>query len=148
MAETLGTEAAIYEALVNYLDTMAANLSLPIAMPGASFTPIISKPYLLASIVPNTAALFGLEFDSDVDFQGLAQVSIYWPSGQGLVKPLHVASRVVAALAPGTRINRNGIQVRIDEQPSVSPSQVETDWTQIPVIARWRAFVPSDASAS
>lgn len=142
-----GTEAQIYEALVFTLDEMATALRMPIAMPGVPYKPVIDQPYLVANVVPNTATLFGLELDSDVDFQGLAQVSVYWPSGQGLVKPMQVAAKVVAALAPGTRIARNGIEVRINEQPTVSPVQVETDWTQVPIIARWRAFVPSDASA-
>lgn len=143
----LGTEAGIYEALAFTLDAMATSLGLPVAMPDVRFTPCKGQPYLLVNILPNTAALFGLEFDSNVDFQGLAQVSVYWPSAQGLVKPMQVAAQVVAALKPGTVISRNGLCVRFNEQPAVSPVQVETDWTQVPIVARWRAFVPSDTAA-
>ena len=141
----IGTEAQILEALLWFFTEIGTSPTMRIAQPAVAFTPTLGTPYLAATVLPNTAELFGTEFDGDVDFQGLAQISVFWPSGQGLIKPQQVASQIVAACAPGTRIDRNGIRVRFDQRPSVAPALVEADWVQIPVNIRWRAFVSTSA---
>lgn len=149
----IGIEARLYEALVWYVEQVAPTLTpafMPgkggdVSFPGADFSPKQGKPYLGVSFIPNTAELVGISFDNDVDHQGLLQLSVFWPARQGFVKPMQVASQVVAAFRPGTKIDRNGLRIRIDQQPSIAASLSESDLVQVPVTIRWRAFVSSDA---
>lgn len=134
-----GTEAAIYEALVWFVSQIVIDPVLKRSEPNVAFTPVVKTPYLSVSVMPNTAELDGLPFDSDVTHMGLLQVSVFWPANTGLVKPMQVASQIVAAFPPGLWIERNGITVRFDQQPRVAGSIQESDWVSIPVTMRWRA---------
>jgi hypothetical protein len=140
-----GTEAQIYDALAAYLTGLTFTPAVKIAMPGVDFTPERGKPYLVATYMPNTADVFGGENDSDVDYQGLLQISVFWPARAGIVKPLQVAAQIVAAFKPGTKIDANGLRIRIDRQPTVAPSLTESDLVQIAVTVRWRVLVPATA---
>lgn len=153
-----GVEAQIYSALMDAVVALAQSLGIALAAPNVAFTPPIASadgqgvkkgdrlPYLVASYMPNTADMFGYESDSDVDYQGMLQVSVFWPARAGIVKPLQVAAQVVAAFKPGTKINAaSGLRIRIDQQPTVAPALTESDLAQIPVTVRWRVFVPAAA---
>lgn len=137
----VGVEAQIADALLWYVSQLTTNPAVAVANPGVLFTPSLGVPYLGVSIMPNIDELTGLSFRSTVNHQGLMQVSVFWPAGQGLVKPMQVASQVAAYFAPGTRISRNGLVVQVNEQPRVAPSLQESDWLQVPVIIRTRCFI-------
>lgn len=152
-----GIEARLYDALAAFVSEQAFSPALPVAYPNAGFAAPVATangsgvkkgdplPYLAMSFIPNTADVFGVEWDSDVDHQGLMQLSVFWPARQGLVKPLQIASQVAAAFAPGTKIDRNGLRIRIDRKPTVGGAVSESDLVQVPVTVSWRAFVPADA---
>lgn len=152
-----GVEAQIYSALMDAVVALAQSLKVALASPNVAFTPPIAVadgqgfkkgdrlPYLVASYMPNTADVFGYEYDSDVDYQGMLQVSVFWPARAGIVKPLQVAAQIVAAFKPGTKIDASGLRIRIDQQPTVAPALTESDLVQIPVTVRWRVFVPAAA---
>ena len=136
-----GTEAKIADALFWHVGQLTTNPATDVAYPNVAFTPAGRSPYRKVEFIPNLADLVGIAFDSSRDFQGLLQVSVFWKAGDGLVKPTQVAAQIAAHFAPGTRIARNGITVRIDQKPRVISSIQEPDWTQIPVSIAWRAFV-------
>lgn len=152
----LSAEAAIYEALADKVGGVAQAMGFnpgtggDVAFPGVSYTPKTDasgkrKAYLAVTYMPNGAALDGLPFDSDATHQGLLQISVFWPAGAGLVKPLQVAAQIVSAFPPGLWIERNGVAIHIDQKPEVTPSLQESDLVQIPVTIRWRAGVPAAA---
>ena len=152
-----GVEAQIYSALMDAVVALAGTLKVALAAPNVAFTPPIAAsdgpgvkkgdrlPYLVVTYMPNTADVFGYEGDSDVDYQGMLQVSVFWPARAGIVKPLQVAAQIVTAFKPGTKIDANGLRIRVDQQPTVAPALTESDLVQIPVTVRWRAFVPAAA---
>lgn len=136
-----GAEAKITDALLWYIGQQTFAPTLPIAYPNVPFSPGLGKAYLAAQVMPNMADLTGLAFDSDTNYRGLFQVSVFWPAREGIIKPMQVAAQVAAALKVGTYIERNGVSVRIEEQPTVAPPIQESDWAQIPTTARWRCCV-------
>lgn len=150
----IGAEAKIYDALM--AATVEAGVSAGfaaktgIALPNVSFTPPKTAdgkraPYLSVTYMPNGAELDGLPFDSDQTHIGLLQISVFWPSNDGIVKPLQVAAHIVDAFSAGRVIERNGIVVRIDRLPTVAGPLQESDLVQIPVTVRWRAGIAADA---
>lgn len=142
----VGAEAIIADALLWWASQLVTDPVTLIAMPNVPFTPQIGVPFLQVTILPNMADATGIEFGSDIDHEGLAQVSVFWPVGQGEVQPKQVAAQVVAHFARGTVIYRNGLGVRVEEQPTLAPALSETDWFQVPVSIRWRCLAP-DPSA-
>lgn len=149
MAAT-GTETKIYDALVTFAGDVAVALGFDrasgVSYPNVGFTPPKStsgkrKPYLALTYMPNGADLDGLPFDSDETHIGLLQVSVFWPAGEGIVKPGEVAAKIAKAFAPGTQITAPGIVVYIDRKPTVAGPLQESDLVQIPVTIRWRAGV-------
>lgn len=140
-----GTEAAIYEAIVSFASQISVVPAMPIALPGVVFlTPNANAPYLVASIVPNTATLNGMAFDTTIDNRGLLQISVNWKAGVGMIAPMNVASQIVKIFKPGTRITLNGVTVFFEDQPRiVNPMQV-SDMVTIPVIMQWRCLTPAN----
>ncbi|ACL61753.1 DUF4128 domain-containing protein [Methylobacterium nodulans] len=144
MAAT-GTEAKILDALLGYLAGLTFAPPLPVAQPGVAFAPQTGKAYLEASFYPNTAGLDGLPFDSDRTHAGLFVLTVVWPTGQGLLKPLDVAAQVRRAFAAGTRLWRDDLVVCVDEVPQVDAPVDEAPWVRVAVTVRWRVGVPADA---
>lgn len=147
-----GAEAQIVDALLNYVATVVGpGIGLSVSFPNVPFKRT-SEAYLAVSVMPNTATETGIAFGSDIDHEGLLQISVFWPTGSrtgpGLVQPMMLAAQVVAAFARGTVISRNGIQVRIEQQPQVAPALTESDWVQIPTTCRWRAIAPDPTQES
>lgn len=141
-----GAEAQIAEALLWYVAQTAANLGLPVSMPNVAYLEQNATPYLAATVMPNMADAVGIEFGSDINHQGLLQVSIFWPAGAGEIKPMQVASQIVAAFRRGAVISRNGLRVMFEQQPQVASPLSQADWFQVPVTARWRALAPDPAA--
>lgn len=142
----VGAEAIIADALLYWASQLTTAPTTLVANPNVPFAPQIGVPYLAVTIMPNMADATGIEFGSDIDHEGMAQVSVFWPVGQGEVQPKQVAAQIVAHFARGTVIYRNGLGIRIEEQPTVRPMLSEADWAQIPVSIRWRCLAP-DPSA-
>lgn len=140
-----GVEAQIADAIFWYVGQIVLNPVLPVAYEGTNFNLAVGTPYLSVNIMPNTASNVGVDFDSNVDHQGMLQASVFWPSAKGLIKPLSVASQIVTAFKPGTIVERNGIRVLFNERPKVASSLQESDWLQVPVTVRWRVFAMSNA---
>ena len=140
-----GTEAAIYEAIVNFASQIVVSPVMPIALPGIVFqTPNANAPYLVASIIPNTATLNGMAFDTTIDNRGLLQISVNWKAGVGMIQPMNVASQIVKLFKPGTIAALNGTRVFFEDQPRiVNPMQI-SDMVTIPVIMTWRCLTPAN----
>lgn len=140
---TAETPAIIFATLAARVDEMAGVLDVTVAMPNAPFTPPVRSgtraPYLVMTYMPNGSDLDGLPFDGDVTHVGLLQVSIFWPSAQGIVKPLSMAGAISDWFPAGLRLENNGVQVNVDRTPVIAPALQESDLVQVPVTIRWRA---------
>ena len=132
-----GVDAQIIEALLWYMGQFVATPAMTLANPSVGFIPQIDTPYLDVTVMPNLAGATGIAFGSQIRRQGLMQVSVFWPSGQGLVKPAQVASQIVSYWKRGTRIDRNGLIIKVNDSPKVASPISEPDWLQVPVTVAW-----------
>src|SRR5690606_41015641 len=101
-----GTEASILTAMLTHLGTLTFSPALAVAYPGVNFPAAgQTKPdnYLSVSFIPNRTDTLSIG-EGHQRHQGLLQVSVYWKSGVGLVKPLEAADKVIQHFAKGTRL--------------------------------------------
>ncbi len=131
-----GVDAAITDALLSHLQD--ADLDVPVAWPGADFTPGATA-YLAVTLFPAPTTVATITTHDRHD--GIMQVSVFWPRGEGIIGPMELAGRVIARFPRGTRLDRNDQSVRIDRTPWTSPPLQEAGWVQIPVTIPWTAFV-------
>jgi hypothetical protein len=135
-----GVDAQIADALLWAVGSMSLTPALAVAYPNVAFVPKIGTPYLQVSVIPNTTDALGINDNSSTDRQGLMQLSVFWPAGAGAIQAMQVASQIANAFRFGTRIDRNGLWVRIDKAPRVAAALQETDWLQVPVVVTWRCL--------
>ncbi|MFG1364657.1 DUF4128 domain-containing protein [Xanthobacter versatilis] len=135
-------EAQIADALIWHLSQLVLTPARPISYPGMTFSPTVGVPYLAATHLPNTTGATGLAFDSDREFRGLFQVSVFWPARKGIIEPFDLAGTLAVHFASGTRILRHGRVVEVNRPPTVAPAIEQPDWVQVPVTIRWRCVAP------
>jgi hypothetical protein len=136
----------IMAALLDHLATLVFAPALPIAMPNMAFTPPTSGasskaplPYLRAFFLPNQTRQVTVG-DDPQQKRGMLQVSILWPSGQGLVKPLDVAGAIVNHFKNQVLTTSSGTVITIYNEPWAASPLQEDDRVQIPVTIPYSAF--------
>lgn len=132
-----------YEVFAARAAEMANDLGLTISYPNVSFTaPTRSGKrlgYVALKFMPNGSSLDGLPFDGDVTNQGLLQISVYWPSAEGLPAALRCAAKAASWFAAGWGTDKDGTRVRVYRAPEIAPHLQESDLIQVPVTVRWQS---------
>lgn len=131
-----GVDAAVTDALLSHLQD--ADIGVAIAWPGARFTPP-ETAYLQVSLFPLPTSVATLTSHDRHD--GIMQVSVFCPRGEGVIEAMEIAGCVLARFKRTTRIEKNSRTVRIDRAPSVAGVVQETGWLQIPITIPWTAYV-------
>ena len=127
--------ALIASALLARVATLSVDSpALPIAYPDVPFTPPASGKYLEVSIFYNRPAWEGLAAGR-MD-QGLLQVTVVWPKGQGIPGPMRHAGEVIDHFPKGLALT-NG--VKISRQPYAASPLLDDSDTRIPVTISWNA---------
>ena len=133
----------IYEGFASRTVEMATALGLTVGLPNVKFDPPSRSgkrtPYLIMRVQPNGSSRDGLAFDSDLTHIGLLQISVYWPAGEGLLKPTDMAERVAGWWDAGTDMEYLGVKFTFDYTPTIAAALQESDLLQVPVTVRWRA---------
>jgi len=142
MAST-GVETRILEALDTRLQALVFSPAIPISFPNRTFTP--SGAYLRTWWLPSPTETLGgtTPVTAPLDYKGIYQVSVFWPIGSGSTPIMEVASAIAAHFKRGTKLSHDGIDVWMDDPPSVGPMIQESNVLQLPVSVPYRAFVPS-----
>ena len=131
-------EGQIPDLLLTRLGSLPFSPAYEIAMPGVPFNPPAGT-YLEAVVMPNTTVnLYFANSDPDM-FQGILQITVVAPAGQGIIAASDIAGTICADLKAAVIIG-NGLTIKIDDRPSIAPSMQEADRIRIPVSARYRAF--------
>lgn len=131
----MAADADAIDALLIYLGTLEVQSPpLAIAMPDVAFEPVADVPYLSATLLQNAPKFQGLA-SGRLD-QGLLQVDVVWPKGQGVVKASEVADAVIAHFPVALRIDG---KVKIAGQPWKASPITEAGWTRTPVTIPWSA---------
>jgi len=136
MAETVEGKAML--ALFARVSTLS--LSYPVAYPNLTFSPPASKKYLRVQFLPNTTDRPFIGSNAAHRFQGLLQVSVYWPLNKGEDGPRQDAGAIAEHFPADLMLDRDGVRVRITKRPSLGPMLIEDTAIQIPVSIQWEAF--------
>ncbi len=111
--------------------------ALPIAYPEIDFPPPADGKYLRVDLFKNAPFWEGLK-SGRID-QGLLQVSVVWPRGQGIIKPAEAAALVMAHWAKLTTLSGSGVRVKVNKEPWDASPVSDDHETMIPVTIPWNA---------
>tara|TARA_R110002051_G_scaffold230715_1_gene292715 strand:+ start:3035 stop:3433 length:399 start_codon:yes stop_codon:yes gene_type:complete len=128
--------ADIASALLARVATLSVGSpALPIAYPDRPFNPPADGKYLEASVFFNRPAWEGLT-TGRMD-QGLLQVTVVWPKGQGIPGPMRHAADVMAHFPKALTLT-NG--VKVSAQPYAASPILDGADTRIPITISWTAI--------
>ena len=141
-------EATIMRGLFERVKAFAESKApqLGVAWPEIGFPPPKDAegnalPYLRAFLLPANTAAFAIDATGSNDHTGILQVSVFWPKGEGVVKPVDLAGEIASHFRRTTRIDLDGVRIDVAGPPSVGPVLPETDLVQVPVSVPYRSFV-------
>jgi hypothetical protein len=131
-------EGKIADLLLTRLGTLPFSPAYQIAYPNVPFEPPAAT-YLEARILTNrTVNLYFANSDPDM-FQGILQITVVAPNGEGAVNASDIAGEIAADLK-AAQITGDGITIKIEDRPSLAPMMQDKDRIRIPVSARYRVF--------
>lgn len=127
------TQLAIYNALIAHLDTFAYSPELPIVSNREEgHTPIIGEGYIVGQWLPAPTESFTIGRENNV-YQGIQQVTVVWPKDDE-AGAVGVADAIVAHFRKGTRIDGDGVRLKIFRQPyQATPASDDNVWLRVPV---------------
>jgi hypothetical protein len=132
-------ETIIYKALRNRLNGLTFDPPLPIAWPNFAFDPPPTT-YLKVDILWNRNVNRGIAANSATERRGIYQVTVVAPANTGIVAPTNIAGVVAAHFTRGTPLNRDGIKVKIEGEPSLGPPLPSGDRIRLPISIGFYAF--------
>lgn len=138
-------ESTIPSLLLARVATLVLTPALTVSYPDIAFTPPVdgqgkAKPYLEVRHLPNTNVNLFIGNEATVQYQGLLQITVVYPAGQGIIKPSEIAGLVASHFAKGTVLRDAGVNVRIYQKPSVARSIQDTDRIRVPVTIPYQVF--------
>lgn len=119
-----------------------------VAMPGANFTPPtktvngvkMMAPYISFEVHFNRSIETDLSLKMDPIRQGFIRGNVFYPKNYGLVDAFDLAGNIRAHFKRGTKLFRDGVQVRFDEDPALANVMTTDTHLQVPVTAFWRSY--------
>lgn len=131
----MASPADIAAALLARCSTLAVGSpALLISYPDVAFSPPAAGKYLDVAIFYNRPAWEGLS-EGRQD-QGLLQITVVWPKGQGVIKPLQIAASVMAHFPKGLRLDGG---VKISAEPYAASPLLDDAETRVPITISWTA---------
>lgn len=111
--------------------------TLPVAMPDVSFNPPSDGRYLRVDLFSNAPFWEGLT-SGRID-QGLLQISIVWPKGQGIIAPRRAAKAVMDHFPKGLRLFGPATRVTVNREPWAASPIMDDSETLTPITIPWTA---------
>lgn len=127
-------------ALFGRVATIPLVPALPIAWPNISFSKPADRKFLRVVFVPNTTDRMQINSDGPHRYQGLLQISVHWPAGQGESAPRTIASTIASHFPTDLRMVNGDVSVRITKRPHVADLITEDDGVQVPVLVEWECY--------
>jgi len=134
----MAATADVMKALFARVKAFGAAQSLPVAYPepATTFVPPADGKYLSVTFIQNRPRWEGLS-SGRID-QGLLQVDVFWPKGQGLPAPSAIADALVSYFT-GQRLYSGSARVKIAGEPWASEPLIEINQVRLPVTIPWTA---------
>jgi len=138
---TDGIETKIFRALTDRLTTFVNSDKIAVAYPNVSYKPVEGTPYLRPNLIP--APTDALTLDGSSRYDGILQVDVFWPEGQGIIKPMEKASAIIAHFPKQVKLFHEGVRVVVNGPPYIARALQEPGWLQLPINIPYTAFVRS-----
>lgn len=134
----MAKDAEVATALLAHCELMSGEgPALPVAMPEVSFTPPSDGRYLRIDLFRN--APFWASLSHGHIAQGLLQVTVVWPKGQGIIAPGRASDAVKDHFPKGLILYAGEPKVKVSGDPwAAAPLSDDTD-SETPVTIPWRA---------
>lgn len=118
---------------------MAANFSSQVAYPNAEFTPMQGVLWYRPTFLPAESEQAELGTNGRNRLQGLYQVDVFAPAGEGQKAAETAADAVVTAFKRGTNLPSGSLTVRLERAWREAAIE-EADWYHVPVMVAWYAI--------
>lgn len=135
-----GREAQIAEALftrVASMDVLSPALPIVYGEEPTTYEPPADGRYVVAQLFWNRPAWAGLS-DGRMD-QGLLQITLVWPKGQGEIAPLEAVGDIVAHFPQGQTMFAGSTKVEVPLPPWTASPIHEPHQVRFPVTIPWTA---------
>jgi Bacteriophage related domain of unknown function len=139
LSVALKTETQIIQCLFAELTALALTPSLPIALPGANFTPPADDKWLRANDLPAVTQPFAITPGGARDYSGSIQVDVIWPLGSGVTAAKEIAGAIIEHFEPTKPIFGDGLKIKI-VRSSVGTKVDDGARFFLPVTIQYRAF--------
>lgn len=130
-------ETNILLALRSHLIAFARDRSLPIAFTNKAFSAPGDGRYLRESFIPNTVTRRFLGSAEPQRHQGIYQIDVMWPQGDGETVAREIAGAVSDHFATDLRLTSGGVSVIIPKRPEVGGMIIDEARTMIPTTVVW-----------
>jgi hypothetical protein len=111
-----------------------------VVLPGEAFEPQASTKFISVEVHFNRPIETDLSLEMDPIRQGFMRANVMWPKGLAIVDAYNLAGGLRQWLKRGTKLSRDGVQVRIDEDPEIGVLVTGGTHHTIPVTIRWRSY--------
>lgn len=138
MADTV--EKKIYLALLERAQSFSRPTGVDLAVPGYPYTPTAKSKFVNVEIHFNRPIETDLSLDMDPIRQGFVRTNVMWPKGSAIVDAYDLAGQLRAHFKRGTKLYKDQVQVRIDEDPEIGPLIGGDTHYSIPVTISWRSY--------
>lgn len=126
------TQLAIYQTLIAHLEAMTFSPPLPLVKSREdAFKPTISQTYLVALWLPapTDSPFLGGNFV----YSGIQQVTVVATRNQGEEEAIGTADQIIEHFKYGTRIDGEGVRIKISRQPYQATPASDGAWLRVPV---------------
>ena len=143
MSDEFNTRAALRQRLLTVPD-----LPVGIAWENEGFDPTTGVPWLRETLLPvgSQVASFGGSGASDglIRDDGLWQITVFWPAGQGTRLVDELVKAIASAFRPGLTgvLTYGGITVHCD-RVRIAPALQEPDWYAKPITVSYHVTRPN-----
>lgn len=138
MADT--PEKRIYQALLTGVQAIVLPTGWEKAIPGVPYTPTTTSRFVSFEIHFNQGIETDLSLQMDPIRQGFVRGNVMLPKGRAVVDAYEIAGQVRAAFKRGTKLYKDDLQVRFDEDPALANLITSDTHYQVPVTAFWKSY--------
>lgn len=116
--------------------TMGAN----VALPGVAFSPTTTTKFISFEIHFNKSIRTDLSLQIQPIRQGFIRGNVMWPKSSAQVDAVDLAGTVAEHFKAGTKLYRNDVEIRLDEDPELGALMIGATHLSLPVTALWQCF--------
>ncbi|MEN0115437.1 MAG: phage tail terminator-like protein [Agrobacterium cavarae] len=130
----------IFQALLLAAQAFPLPSGIQRADPGVTYAPSAESKFVSVEIHFNRSIRTDLSQEIGPIRQGFMRLNVMWPKKSAIVDAHDLSAQLEDAFKAGTKLYRNGLQVRIDEDPEASSLITGDTHYTVPLTIRWVCY--------